>query len=326
MSMWGPPATKLWVACLLAASVTLAGQPQPPYRLRTVAPNVWAAIDNEQSAAPAGSNAGFIVGDDGVVVVDTLGTVEAARELLADIRLRTSRPIAYVVDTHYHVDHVAGNGVFKEAGAGVWAQRKVRCWIRSENLRLLGPQIPPALKAMADGLEPPTRVYDNALDQPLGSVNVRLRNLPGHTGADTVVVVPGARVVFAGDLLWREMLPTLVDATTRTWIETLNLLLTTYPGYTFVPGHGDVATPDDMAAFRDYLVALRTSVTAARAEGRNGDAVVDAVLPDLKRRFRRWPFIDAVARDNILQTEAELRGTKRVPRTLPGRAACAEPY
>jgi glyoxylase-like metal-dependent hydrolase (beta-lactamase superfamily II) len=315
----------LWVACLLVSSVALAGQQQPPYRLELVAPNVWAAIDNEQAAASSWSNAGFIIGDAGVAVVDTLGTVEAARALLADIRLRTSRPIAYVVDTHYHIDHVAGNGVFKQAGAAVWAQRKVRCWIRSENERLLGPQAPPALLATVAGLEPPTRIYDNAIDQPLGSLDVRFRNLPGHTGADTIVVVPSARVVFAGDLVWREMLPTIVDATTGSWIETLNLLLTAYPGYTVVPGHGDVATPADVTAFRDYLVALRTTVTAARAQGKSGDAVVAAVMPELKR-VARGPFIDAVARDNILQTEAELRGVKRVPRTLPGRAACARPY
>jgi glyoxylase-like metal-dependent hydrolase (beta-lactamase superfamily II) len=310
----------------LCGPVTASAQEQPPYLLKRVAPNVWAAIDNERSAAPAGSNAGFVVGEDEVAVVDSLGTAEAARALLADIRRRTTRPIASVIDTHYHVDHVAGNGVFKAAGATIWAQRKVRCWIRSENERLLGPQIPPALKAVVDGLEPPARVYDNAVDQPLGAVSIQWRNLPGHTGADTVAVIPAARVVFAGDLVWREMLPTLVDATTRTWVETLELLLQKYPGYTFVPGHGDVATPADVAAFRDYLVALRTSVGAARALHKSGAALVDAVLPELKRQFGRWPFIDAVARQNILDVDAELSGTKRVPQTLPGRAACASPY
>jgi len=310
----------------LGGGVTAGAQDQPPYVLKAVAPNVWAAIDNERSPTSATSNAGFIIGDASVAVVDTLGTAEAARELLADIRRRTTRPIVSVVDTHYHIDHVAGNGVFKNAGATVWAQRKVRCWIRSENARLLGPQIPPALKSVLDGLEPPTRVYDNALDQPLGSLTIQLRNLPGHTGADTVVVIPAARVVFAGDLLWRDMLPTLVDATTRTWIETLNLLLSKYAGYTFVPGHGDVATTAHVAAFRDYLVTLRMAVAAARAQGKTGDALIDAALPELKRQVGAAPFIDAVARDNILQVDAELRGETRGPRTRPGRAGCASPY
>jgi glyoxylase-like metal-dependent hydrolase (beta-lactamase superfamily II) len=310
----------------LFTGVAVMGQRQGPYVLTQVAPGVWAAIDNEQSSASAWSNAGFVVGPHSVAVIDTLGNAAAARALLVDIRRRTTQPIAYVVDTHYHVDHVAGNGVFTNAGASVWAQRKVRCWIRSENERLIGPQAPAELKAVVARLEPPARVYDDDIEQPLGALAVRWRHMPGHTGGDTVVIVPSAKVVFAGDLLWRQMLPTLVDATTRTWVETLDVLLKEYPGYTFVPGHGDVATPADVAAFRGYLVALRTGVAAARARGTRGGTLVDAVLPALKRQFARWPFIDAVARDNILQVDAELRGTKRVPQILPGRAACASPY
>jgi len=139
------------------------------------------------------------------------------------------------------------------------------------------------------------------------------------------VVIPSVQVVFAGDLVWRDMLPTLVDATTRTWVETLNQLVRQYPGYSFVPGHGELATSADVAAFRDYLVALRMSVAAARAQHQSGETLVDAVLPELKRQFGRGPFIDAVARQNILDVDAELRGTKRVPQTRSGRAACAAP-
>jgi glyoxylase-like metal-dependent hydrolase (beta-lactamase superfamily II) len=259
------------------------------------------------------TGAGFVIGDDGVAVIDTLATPEAARTLLADIRRRTAKPIAYVVDTHYHLDHVAGNRVFSEAGATVWAHRQVRRWIRSENEHLLGPAIPPELKSLLDGLEPPARIYDNTIDRPLGSLNIQWRNLPGHTGADTVVVIPSARVVFVGDLVWRRMLPTLVDATTRTLVDTLSSLLKQYASYRFVPGHGGLATAADVAEFRDSIVALRAGVAAARAQNKSGDALVGAELPDLKRRFAGWPFIDAVARQNVLDVDAELRGTKRVP-------------
>jgi glyoxylase-like metal-dependent hydrolase (beta-lactamase superfamily II) len=320
------PGAVLTAVFMVWASVPASVRQQPPYTLKLVGPNVWAAIDNEQSPDPATSNAGFIVGDSGVAVVDTLGTVAAARSLLADIRRETGRPIAYAVDTHHHIDHVAGNAVFKDAGTEVIAQRRVRCWIRSENARLFGPEIPPPLAAVLAGLQPPTRIYDNAVDWPLGAVNVQLRHLPGHTGADTVVVIPGADVVFAGDLLWHDMLPTLIDATTSRWVETLDVLRRDYRGYVFVPGHGDVATTADVSAFREYLVTLRAAVAEARTQGRSGDALVDGVLPVLKQQFGRWAFIDAIARDNILQVDAELRGVKRVPVTLPNRAACASPY
>jgi glyoxylase-like metal-dependent hydrolase (beta-lactamase superfamily II) len=316
----------LLVTMLCVSVASVSAQTPAPYVLKAVAPNVWAAIDNEQSPTSSWANAGFVVGPNGVAVIDTLGNADAARALLADIRRKTTLPILYAVDTHYHVDHVAGNGVFKNAGATVWAQRNVRCWIRSENAHLVGPDAPADLKAAVAALEPPTHVYDTAMDQPLGTMNIRWRSLPGHTGGDTVVIVPSAKVVFMGDLVWRQTVPTLIDSTTRTWVDTLSRLLKAYPDYTFVPGHGDLATAADVADFRDYLVALRTSVAAGRARHAQGDALVAAVLPALKQRFGRWPSIDVVARDNVRDVNAELGGAKRIPRTLPGRAACEVPY
>jgi glyoxylase-like metal-dependent hydrolase (beta-lactamase superfamily II) len=206
----------------------------------------------------------------------------------------------------------------------VMAQRKVRCWIHSENEHLYGADLTPAFKAMVDGLVPPTNIYDNYVDWNLGSRTVQLRNMPGHTGADTVVIVPDAHVVFAGDLVWRNIAPNLVDASIRPWIATLNTLLSTYPDYTFVPGHGDVATAADVAAFRDYLVALRDRVADGQKQGLSGDALVASVLPALTAKYGTWEL--SGARDNILQTDADLRGTKRVPKTLPNRAACGTPY
>jgi glyoxylase-like metal-dependent hydrolase (beta-lactamase superfamily II) len=306
------------VVCIPLTAV--AQNAQPVFTLKSVGPNVWAAID----AFGGGSNAGFIVGDDGVAVVDTLSYVDAARQFLAAIRMQTPRSIRYVVDTHYHVDHVAGNGVFKDTGAIVMAQRKVRCWIHSENEHLYGADLTPAFKVMVDALVPPTNIYDNSVDWNLGSRNVQLRNMPGHTGADTVVIVPDAHVVFAGDLVWRNIAPNLIDASIAPWIATLNTLLSTYPDYTFIPGHGDVATAADVAAFRDYLVALRDRVANGQKQGLSGDALVGSVLPALTSTYSTWDL--AGARDNILQTDADLRGTKRVPKTLPNRAACATPY
>jgi hypothetical protein len=71
-----------------------------------------------------------------------------------------------------------------------------------------------------------------------------------------------------------------------------------YTQCTFVPGHGEVGTARDLAVFRDYLMTSMTS----------------AVIPALKRRYGQWEYFDQAAKDNALQIEAELSGTKRVPR------------
>ena len=84
-------------------------RPEPPFTLKQVGTNVWAAIDNPKATKPASANAGFVVGDDGMVVIDTFFTEDAATQLLGEIQQRTKLPVKYVVNTHYHIDHVAGN-------------------------------------------------------------------------------------------------------------------------------------------------------------------------------------------------------------------------
>jgi hypothetical protein len=69
-----------------------------------------------------------------------------------------------------------------------------------------------------------------------------------------------------------------------------------------------------VAAFRDYLTAVRQLVQTARDRGESGDALLKTALPTLKRRFGDWEFQDELAKQNLLQTEAELDGVKPIPR------------
>jgi glyoxylase-like metal-dependent hydrolase (beta-lactamase superfamily II) len=222
--------------------------------------------------------------------------------------------VKYVINTHYHVDHVAGNGVFASQGAAILAQRNVRGWIHSENLRLIGDFLTPELKAQTESIAAPTVDYEGVSHLYLGSRVIDVRSFPGHTGGDSIVIVPDARVAFLGDLFWRNMLPTLIDALTKPWVETLDAITAmNEPGYTFVPGHGDIGDAKDVAAFRDYLTTLRTLVTDARAQGKTGDALAESIVPRLKEKFGQWEFAEPVAKNNVLETDAEMSGTKRIP-------------
>src|SRR3954454_7643173 len=121
--------TAIGIAVLtLLASTTRAAEPEPvppPFRLQQVASGVYAAIDLE---ARSGANAGFVIGDDGVAVIDSFQYPKAAARLLAEIRRLTPLPVRYLINTHHHIDHVAGNGVFRSAGAVLVAQRNVASW------------------------------------------------------------------------------------------------------------------------------------------------------------------------------------------------------
>jgi glyoxylase-like metal-dependent hydrolase (beta-lactamase superfamily II) len=297
---------------------------ESPFALKHIGPSVWAAINNPDARESAGVNAGFVVGDDGVIIIDTFASADAAKRLLAEIRQVTKLPIRFVINTHYHLDHVAGNGVFAEAGAVVLAQSNVRAWIHTENRRLLNDglrsagrgEITPEQTAMIEGFIPPMVVYDTTLALYLGSREIQVRSFPGHTGGDSVVLIPDAKIAFCGDLFFRQTMPNLIDASTKPWIDTLDVLAKSEPAYTFVPGHGDVGNAQDLTALRDYLATLRKLVSDEKAQGKSGDTLAQAVMPQLTEQYGRWNAFTYFAMASIAQTEAELSGTKRIPRAV----------
>ena len=309
------------VAVVLAGSVLPAqtqpqsqpvAQPQaPPFAIKQIGKGVYAAISGR-----AGGNTGFIIGDNAVLVVDTFISQTPARDLLAEIRKVTNQPVKYVVNTHYHLDHVAGNAIFTEAGATVIAHRNERAWVRTENLKFYqqnGATPTAEQRAQVANLVEPQIAYDHMLEVNLGSRLVRVVYLPGHTGGDSVVYIPDANVVFAGDLAWNQRIPNLIDATTSAWIETLDKMTTVHPNATFIPGHGDVANVQDVKAFRDYLATLRASIQKAQAAGETSDALTQTVLAELKPKYGAGPGFERLGPLNVQQTAAELAGTKKVP-------------
>src|SRR5688572_30201990 len=188
----------------LAILVCVAGAPQAQtpadawFTLNRIGPNVWAAVDNPNSKERSFVNAGIVIGEDAVVVVDTMTGENASARLFQEVRKLTNLPIKFVVNTHYHGDHVGGNKLFADAGARILAHRNVRGWIHSENLRHLGDAPKPEMKTFVEQLVAPTVSYTDAVDLYLGSRLVQVRTFPGHTGGDSVVIVPDAKVVFGG--------------------------------------------------------------------------------------------------------------------------------
>jgi cyclase len=298
------------LALLLAgiSTYSLAGS---DFVLQKIGDGVWAAIVNDEGKA--GGNAGFVVGDDGVAVIDTFQDPEPAADLLAEIRKITNLPIRFVVNTHYHLDHVNGNEVFAAAGAVIVAHKNARAWIRTENVKMIDPPVTPEKKARVQSIALPNVVYDSSADLYLGSRRVNVRYYAGHTGGDSVVSIPDAHVVFCGDLLWKDHIPNLIDASTPAWIKTLDSMQSDYGASTWVPGHGGVANAEDIAAFKKYLVDLRATVRDEQAKGKSGDALVRTILPSLKLTYGKWGFFDDLAAANISDTAQELAGTKKVP-------------
>ena len=311
-------AALLTLSLALSVSSAAAQIPAPlPFTLKELGPGVYAAIDGPEHKS--GSNAGFVIGDDGVLVVDALFTPDAARALVGEIRRLTDKPIRYLVNTHYHADHTGGDQVLREAGATIIAHHNVRGWIRTNNIALFGDRITPELKARIGALPLPDLVTDKDLTVWLGARKVMVRTVLGHTGGDLLVTVPDANVVFTGDMLWRKIAPNLIDGSVSEWEATVagfgrvpEAAMTRY-----VPGHGDVADLKDVTDFRAYLLDVRRLVAEAGKAGLGGEAMVQAVTPKLRALYPDWAISDRAAAAEVRYMDQELAGAKRRPVPSP---------
>jgi len=303
----------IFAALVVALSGAATAQAPLPFVLKQVGPGVYAAIDGPEHKA--GSNAGFVIGDDGVLVVDAFFTQDAAKALVAEIRRLTPKPIRYVVNTHYHADHTGGDQVLRDAGAIIIAHRNVRGWVRTNNINLFGDRITPELKARIEALPLPDLVTDKDLTVWLGSRKVVVNNVLGHTGGDLTISVPDAKVLFAGDMLWRRIAPNLIDGSVKEWAATdaafmriPDAALTRY-----VPGHGDVADVKDVAEFRTYLLDLKRLVGEGRKAGLKDDALTRNVAPKLRALDPDWTISDRAIAAEVRYMDQELAGTKKRP-------------
>jgi glyoxylase-like metal-dependent hydrolase (beta-lactamase superfamily II) len=310
----------LLIACVPALAFAQAGPVF--FSLDQVKPGVYVAIDNPDHSdfsKVAYSNGGFIVGKDVVLVVDAFFDTPPAEALLAEIRKVTDKPIRYLVNTHYHLDHVTGDAVFHDAGAKLVVNRNARGWIKDLNMAntIARGRLTPAAKAIYDRMPAPDILVDKPMTIDLGGRAVEIRPASGHTGGDLFVVVPDAHVVFAGDLLWRRRIPQTFDGNDKALLAELAAFQRLPKDTTFVPGHGDVATQADVADFRAQVAAVVDETAAARRAGLAGDPLVAAVKAKLKPRYGDWFRFEQDIDHEIQDAAEEQAGTKKVPQPQP---------
>ena len=304
---------RIGLAVLCFAGMASAMAAAPPIKAVRVANDVW-FVQGEAALGSAAnrnfiSNAGFVVTDDGVVVVDALGSPALADELIAEIRRVTAQPIRYVIVTHFHADHIYGLQAFKAVGATIIAHPAGREYLSSDTAQL---RLEASRQEMFPWINDQTRLLgaDRWLDQEdstlrVGSHAFRIRHVgPAHTPEDLVVYVPKAGVLFAGDLVFRGRIPYVGQADSRQWIESLTTLIGFKPRLV-IPGHGPVSTEPvaDLELTRDYLMHLRRAMGEA---ARNLEPFEEAYAKADWSRFERLPLFRAANRMNAYNTYLQM--------------------
>jgi glyoxylase-like metal-dependent hydrolase (beta-lactamase superfamily II) len=190
-------------------------------------------------------NTGVVVGDDSVMVIDAQATPLMAREVIRRIRGVTSKPIKYVVLTHYHAVRVLGASAYK--AEHIIASQATLELIRERGAQDMKSEIGrfPRLFRGAEtipGLTWPTLAFSGELTLRMGSLEVRVVHPgAGHTAGDTIVWVPSQKVLFSGDLVEYEAGIYTGDAHFEAWPSTLQRLRDLRPK-ALVPGRGPALT------------------------------------------------------------------------------------
>lgn len=260
---------------------------------------------------------GVVVGADGLLVVDTRGSLREADELLADLAALSKAPVRWVVDTHWHFDHSFGNARFDQAT--VYGHETVPAMLAEHGDQVraeLARRSPEWARDMAElVIVPPSRTFASVAVVDLGDRLVELVHPGrGHTSGDVAVRVPDADVVYAGDLVEQSGPPAYGDDSfPLEWPSTLEVMAgLVAPRTVVVPGHGAVVDQDFVARMHGEVREVADTIRRLAGEG---VSVEDALAED------DWPYpkealVEAIRRGyRHLRESGELRDAPATPGT-----------
>lgn len=257
------------------------------------------AIENEGFI----SNAGVVVTDAGVVVIDALGSPSLAQLLMEKIRKVTDKPVVKVILTHYHADHVYGLQYFKEQGAEILAPTGAEKYLNS-------PAAVNRLEERRFSLDPwvndqtrlvqPDRYVDGTMALEVGGTRFHLTVVgDAHSDADMTVYVENEKVLYSGDVIFEGHIPFLGSSNTRLWLDALKQMDSS-DLVALVPGHGphQGAPVKAIGLTYHYLAYLREKMGAAVEELMPFD---EAYAATDWSEFRELPAFEAANRRNAYQ-------------------------
>ncbi|MCY4399204.1 MAG: MBL fold metallo-hydrolase [Gemmatimonadetes bacterium] len=241
-----------------------------------------------------GGNIGLSVGDDGAFLIDDQ-FAPLTGKILAAVAEVTDQPVRWVLNTHWHGDHTGGNENLGGAGAMIVAHRNVyRRMNPAEFADVVGRSDQAARAAL------PVVTFADGVTFHWNGRHIDVTHVgEAHTDGDVIVHFPRANVFHMGDTFFRGRYP-FIDVDSGGGVDGViaaaNLVLERSSGGTrIIPGHGDLAAPEHLRAYRDMLETVRMRVASLVANGRTEDQVVaaaptsdlDGVWGDNPERFVR---------------------------------------
>lgn len=214
-------------------------------------------------------NSTVIIGNQGVILVDSGASDEVGSHLRKAIAKLTPKPVTHVINTHHHGDHVLGNIVFQ--GAEVVSSEICREMVNKTGDEwvalvesLIGHKLPNTRPV------PATVTYageNTKVERTTQGIKLVFWVPPGsHTVGDMMVYLPDDKVLVGGDILVNRTIPVMRDALVKNWVGTLEQVLA-FDAETIVPGHGPLMRKSDVAKLQHQMATFYTGVEAGYKKG-----------------------------------------------------------
>lgn len=279
------------------------------YPVEQIAPGVYLHPGAQQDASPANrgqiANTGFIVGEQRVAVIDSGGSLQEGQALRQAIRRVTDLPIAYVILSHMHPDHVLGAAAFEQDGAEIISHDNLPEALARRGSHYLG-RLATTLGEQAQGTRVimPNSTVSKTRELDLGGRTLRLTAHPtAHTNNDLSVLDMASGTLWLSDLLFVQRIP-IVDGSLLGWLREMQRLSELEP-QRVVPGHGP-SVSDWQTALGDqdrYLHRLADGLRGVIAEG----GTIKQALAVVGREERdNWLLFDQYHGRNVTTGFVEL--------------------
>ncbi|UCE58688.1 MAG: MBL fold metallo-hydrolase [Phycisphaerales bacterium] len=233
-------------------------------------------VDNVYALAGGGGNIGVFVGDDGVLLIDA-GYTELSEKTVNAVRAVSKAPIRYVVNTHWHFDHVGGNEALAKTGAIIVGHDNVRTLMSEERfITVIDQQISPSPTVAL-----PVITFPDSLTFNFNGDEVRVLHVESaHTSSDSIVYLKKANLVHVGDIMFNGMYP-FIDVNADGSIDGLvaahdKVLALVDDKTKIIPGHGPLADAAGVRAYRDMLATVRDRVRTMITQGKSRDEIIAA--------------------------------------------------
>ncbi len=296
-------------ALLIITSLGFASDPKQDFNLTEVASGNYlhngkhVSIDHDQHDDIA--NIGFIVGDKCVAVIDTGGSVDIGIKLLQQIRAVTDKPICYVINTHIHFDHLLGNKAFIGENPEYVGHHHLAVEVEQNREFFLerfkddlGPS--PATTSIVG----PDILIEETTSLDLGNRRLTLVPYPvSHSHSDLVVIDNKTSTLWAGDLIFRERVPSLTGSLIG-WLKTTKELLG-LKVKTVIPGHG-TATHSITEATEQQQGYLQRLLDETRLAIANGLFLNEAIESVDKDNQSNWLLFEYQHPTNVSKAYTEL--------------------